>query len=349
MSMPGATNEASTHPILQAGVDCGSGSACQPNHYGDFALAPRSPTDLDYMEQNSFFSTHGHAPVVHDRLVTDHHEIHNINVGIKQDGDMQPHVIVDATAETISRRGDAVCIESASAPSASSLSSLLELWEAEIDSILGNQQAVHSPGRSLTSSDLRPSLRLACSPLLSTKASIRLPQPLPRPPQPPQRLSSQRHSSSAEPVADIKYGNGCNAGSQRPRHVHHPWRHAPPYCWRHAPPLVWHREFEPPSHHHWRHAPLHRRRSAPPRSRCLHLSRPASYETPLLAPTFGAMRLHCHVLASINSLTSPLPDLHHHVLGMTLKGIHPPPSPHLQPSVRSQLGTPPLSTAAISP
>ena len=141
--MPGVTNEASTHPILQAGVDCGSGSACQPNHYGDFALAPRSPTDLDYMEQNSFFSTHGHAPVVHDRLVTDHHEIHNINVGIKQDGDMQSHVIVDATAETISRRGDAVCIESANAPSAPSLSSLLELWEAEIDSILGNQQAVH--------------------------------------------------------------------------------------------------------------------------------------------------------------------------------------------------------------
>ena len=143
--MPGVTNEASTHPILHAGVDCGSGSACQPNHYGDFALAPRSPTDLDYMEQNSFFSTHGHAPVVHDRLVTDHHEIHNINAGIKQGGDMQSHVIVDATAETISRRGDAVCIESASAPSAPSLSSLLELWEAEIDSILGNQQAVHKP------------------------------------------------------------------------------------------------------------------------------------------------------------------------------------------------------------
>ena len=141
--MPGVTNEASTHPILQAGVDCGSGSACQPNHYGDFALAPRSPTDLDYMEQNSFFSTHGHAPVVHDRLVTDHHEIHNINVGIKQDGDMQSHVVVDATAETISRRGDAVCIESANAPSAPSLSSHLELWEAEIDSILQGYTTVY--------------------------------------------------------------------------------------------------------------------------------------------------------------------------------------------------------------
>ena len=121
--MPGVTNTASTHPILQAGVQSGSGSACQPNHYGDFALAPRSPTDLDYMEQNSSLSTHGHAPVVHDRLVTDHHEIHTINVAIKQDGDMQSHVIVDATAEIISRRGDAVCIESANAPSAPSLSS----------------------------------------------------------------------------------------------------------------------------------------------------------------------------------------------------------------------------------
>ena len=66
MSVPGVTNKASTHQIPEAGLDSGtSGSACQPNHHGDFALAPRSPTDLDYMEQNSLLSTHGHAPVVY--------------------------------------------------------------------------------------------------------------------------------------------------------------------------------------------------------------------------------------------------------------------------------------------
>ena len=145
--MPGVTNEASTHPILQAGVDCGSGSACQPNHYGDFALAPRSPTDLDYMEQNSFFSTHGHAPVVHDRLVTDHHEIHHtIDSGVKSSlGGMHSHVTVGVASEDDPRRDAVVTNEPAISSDALSPPRLLELWEAEIDSILGNQQAVHKP------------------------------------------------------------------------------------------------------------------------------------------------------------------------------------------------------------
>ena len=143
MSVPGVTNEASTHQIPEAEVVSGNGSACQPNHHGDLALAPRPPIDLDYMEQNPLRFTHGHALVVHDRLVTDHHEIHTMNVGIGQDGNMQSHVIVDATAETNSRRGDAVCIEAANTPSALSLSSLLELWEAEIDSILQGHTMVY--------------------------------------------------------------------------------------------------------------------------------------------------------------------------------------------------------------
>ena len=49
-------------------------------------------------------------------------------------------------------------------------------------------------------------------------------------------------------------------------------------------------------------------------------------------------------------LSSPsLPDLHHHVLGMTLKGIRSPPSPHLQPGTWSRPDTPSLATSVISP
>ena len=138
ISIPGVTNRAGDRAIFSCGTSCGSGSADQPNYHGDLALAPRPPIDLDYMEQDALLSTCEHAPVVHDRLVTDHHEIHHtIDGGIRQDGDMHSHVIVlDATAETNSHRGDAVCIKSANVPNVPSSSSLREIWEAEINSIL---------------------------------------------------------------------------------------------------------------------------------------------------------------------------------------------------------------------
>ena len=143
--MPGVTNEASTHPILQAGVESGSGSACQPNYHSDLALAPRPPIDLDYMEHDALRSMHGHAPVVHDRLVTDHHEIHHtIDSGIKSSlGGMHSHVTVGVASEDDPRRDAVVSNEPAISSDALSPPRLLELWEAEIDSILGNQQAVH--------------------------------------------------------------------------------------------------------------------------------------------------------------------------------------------------------------
>ena len=143
--MPGVTNTASTHPILQAGVQSGSGSACQPNYHGDLALAPRPPIDLDYMEHDALRSMHGHAPVVHDRLVTDHHEIHHtIESGVKSSlGGMHSHVTVGVASEDDPRRDAVVSNEPAISSDALSPPLLLELWEAEIDSILGNQQAVH--------------------------------------------------------------------------------------------------------------------------------------------------------------------------------------------------------------
>ena len=143
--MPGVTNEASTHPILQAGVESGSGLACQPNYHGDLALAPRPPIDLDYMEHDTLRSMHGHAPVVHDRLVTDHHEIHHtIDSGIKSSlGGMHSHVTVGVASEDDPRREAVVSNEPAISSDALSPPRLLELWEAEIDSILGDQRAVH--------------------------------------------------------------------------------------------------------------------------------------------------------------------------------------------------------------
>ena len=85
----------------------------QHKHHGYIALAARSPLDLDSMEKVSVRTrtTNGHAPVEPDRLVTDHHEInHTTFGGIKQDGDMHLHVIVDATTEANSHRDDATCI-----------------------------------------------------------------------------------------------------------------------------------------------------------------------------------------------------------------------------------------------
>ena len=143
--MPGVTNTASTHPILLAGVESGSGSACQPNYHGDLALAPRPPIDLDYMEHDALRSMHGHAPVVHDRLVTDHHEIHHtIDSGIKSSlGGMHSHVTVGVASEDDPRRDAVVSNEPAISSDALSPPRLLELWEAEIDSILQGYTTVY--------------------------------------------------------------------------------------------------------------------------------------------------------------------------------------------------------------
>ena len=324
----------------------------------DWIVAPtQSLKRSDYMEHDALRSMHGHAPVVHDRLVTDHHEIHHtIDSGIKSS------CLLSAACTRMSpwaspprtTRGAMPSFPTSprSHPTPSRLPASWSSGRPRATPSFKVTPRSTSSRRPWRPGDLRSTSKPACSLLAPVRALRRLPQPPPRLLQPRRRLNCLEYDSNISVVAlaeATKYGNGCDASRQHLYHAHHPWRHVPPHCWRHAPPFVWHREFEPPSHHHWRHAPLHRRRSAPPHSRCLHLSHSASYKPPVLAPTFGAMRLHCHVLASINSLTSPLPDLHHHVLGMTLKGTHPPPSPHLQPSIRSQLGTPPLSTAAISP
>jgi hypothetical protein len=79
-------------------------------------------------------------------------------------------------------------------------------------------------------------------------------------------------------------------------------------------------------------------RVAPPPTR--HLNSPSPLA---LAPPSSRRRLRPDISSAC------LPDLHHHVLGTTLKGIHPPPSPRLQPGTWSRPGMPLLATAVISP
>ena len=182
------------------------GSTCQ-HHLGDFALAPRSSIDLDSMEEypSRTSTAHGPAPVEHDRLVTDHHEIHNTigGGGIKSSlGGMHSHATVVAASETVSHPDAIVPDELATVSNALSQPSPHETIEAWVDVIHRDHVAV---GELRTASEIEsleaefeawmrtPSLSQGVDTLASTTASPAIVSSAPQQP----TLHQQRRSRGA--------------------------------------------------------------------------------------------------------------------------------------------------------